>query len=142
MEFLHLTSEEEIASSFPLMHELRTELTHSKYLELLQEMTVQGYELWALNDGEDMKALAGIAFRTNLYYGRYLWVFDLVTKPSERSGGYGAALLKYIEELAIQRGCDVVALSSGLERIDAHRFYEEKMGYEKVSFVFKKELRD
>ncbi|MGI8775157.1 MAG: GNAT family N-acetyltransferase [Actinomycetota bacterium] len=124
------------------MHELRTQLTPWQYLELLQEMTAQGYELWALNDGGDIKALAGIAFRTNLYFGRYLWVFDLVTKSSERSVGHGASLLSYIEELAVQRGCDVVALSSGLERIDAHRFYEAKMGYEKVSFVFKKELRD
>lgn len=122
------------------MHELRTQLTARQYLELLQEMTAQGYELWALNDDGDTKALAGIAFRTNLYYGRYVYVFDLVTKSSERSVGYGASLLNYIEELAVQRECDVVALSSGLERIDAHRFYETKMGYEKVSFVFKKEL--
>ncbi len=141
MNFHHLTSQEEFTNSFPLMRELRTHLTPQTYLELLEAMAAEGYELWALSKDADMKALAGIAFRTNLYYGRYVWVFDLVTKPSERSAGYGACLLNHIEQLANQRGCDVVALSSGLERVDAHRFYEAKMGYEKPSFVFKKELR-
>lgn len=142
MEFHRLTSEEEFANSFPLMRELRTHLSLQTYLERLQDMANEGYELWALSLNGEMKALAGIAFRTNFYYGRYVWVFDLITKAAERSAGYGGALLNHIEKLADQRGSDVVALSSGLERLDAHRFYEDKMGYEKPSFVFKKELRD
>lgn len=142
MGFHRLTSNEDFTDSFPLMHELRTHLTPETYVGLLEEMAAEGYELWALSNDGDLKALAGIACRTNLYYGRYVWVFDLVTRASERSAGYGATLLTHVEELARRRGCDVVALSSGLERVDAHRFYEAKMGYEKTGFVFKKQLRD
>lgn len=142
MEFHRLTSTEEFTESFPLMGELRTHLTPQTYLELLQRMTSEGYELWAASVDGDMKALAGIAFRTNFYYGRYVWIFDLITKPTERSAGYGAALLNHIEQLAAERGCGVVALSSGSDRLDAHRFYEDKMGYDKASFVFKKTLRE
>lgn len=141
MELQRLSSQDDLVRSFAVMHELRDHLALDAYLELLRAMMEEGYELWALCDDEDIKALAGIALRTNLYYGRHIWVFDLVTTSGERSKGYGEALLKQIEELGKQRGCDMVALSSGLERVDAHRFYEEKMGYEKVSWAFKKLLR-
>ncbi|TFB12835.1 GNAT family N-acetyltransferase, partial [Filobacillus milosensis] len=33
------------------------------------------------------------------------------------------------------------ALSSGLQRTDAHRFYEDRMDYDKVSYVFKSSLK-
>jgi GNAT superfamily N-acetyltransferase len=85
-------------------------------------------------------ALAGIAIRTNFYYGKYLYVYDLVTTESGRSKGYGKALLDAMEVLARAESCDTIALSSGFQRVDAHRFYEDKMGYDRVSYVFKKEL--
>jgi hypothetical protein len=34
-----------------------------------------------------------------------------------------------------------VALSSGLQRTNAHRFYENKMDHNKVSYVFKSTLK-
>jgi hypothetical protein len=34
----------------------------------------------------------------------------------------------------------VVALSSGLPRVEAHKFYESKMEFDKTSYVFKKQL--
>ena len=40
-----------------------------------------------------------------------------------------------------QENCKLVALSSGLERIDAHRFYQERMNYNKPAYVFKKIIR-
>jgi hypothetical protein len=39
-----------------------------------------------------------------------------------------------------EQGCERVSLASGFPRTDAHRFYEERMGYERVSFVFTKGL--
>lgn len=75
-----------------------------------------------------------------LYYGRFVWVCDLVTIKNKRSNGYGEKLLSYVNNWAKENGYDSVALSSGLKRTDAHRFYEEKMGYDKVSYVFKKPM--
>lgn len=122
------------------MHELRVDIELEIYFELLEEMIPQGYQLWALSEHGAIKALAGIAFRTNLYYGRYVWVFDLVTTSEARSKGHGEALLRHVEDLAREKGCDTMALSSGLQRIDAHRFYEERMGYQKASYAFTKRL--
>ena len=75
-----------------------------------------------------------------LYYGRFVWVCDLVTDKNKRSNGYGERLLSYVHKWAKENSYENVALSSGLQRADAHRFYEEKMGYDKVSYVFKKTL--
>ena len=47
-------------------------------------------------------------------------------------------LMEFIEKFALQENCKVVALSSGLERNNVHRFYQERMNYEKPSYVFKK----
>jgi GNAT superfamily N-acetyltransferase len=63
-----------------------------------------------------------------------------VTTDSERSRGHGQRLLEHLEEEARAAGCDMIALSSGLQRADAHRFYERRMGYARLSFVFGKPL--
>jgi GNAT superfamily N-acetyltransferase len=140
MEIVRYESEDQFRRAFGVMHELRTHLDEDGYMELLAEMIPQGYELYGIEDGGEIRALAGIAERTNFYYGRYIWVFDLITSESARSQGYGEKLLSYIEDLGRERDCDVVALSSGVQRVDAHRFYEDRMTYDRVSYTFRKTL--
>lgn len=122
------------------MHELRPHLDEKQYLELLAEMRPNGYRLFALQDSSTIMALAGVAVLTNLYYGRHVWVYDLVTASSARSRGYGKKLLDYVEDFARSEGCRLVALSSGMQRKEAHRFYQERMEYEKPGYVFYKVL--
>ena len=43
--------------------------------------------------------------------------------------------------MARAQGCDTIALSSGIKRLDAHRFYEHKMGFVKGGFAFQKPLK-
>ena len=75
-----------------------------------------------------------------LYYGRFIWVCDLVTDSKTRSSGYGEKLLTYVHEWAKKNQYECVALSSGIQREEAHNFYEEKMDYKRVSYVFKNPL--
>ncbi|WP_407657082.1 GNAT family protein [Mastigocoleus testarum] len=49
--------------------------------------------------------------------------------------------MEFIEEFARQENCKVIALSSGFERKNAHRFYEERMNYQKRAYAFKKSLQ-
>jgi GNAT superfamily N-acetyltransferase len=122
------------------MNELRTDLTSQEYMDLLAHMRAGGYRLFALDDGGQLRALAGIAIRHNLYYRKYLYVYDLITAEPSRSKGYGRELLLYLEDLGRAEGCDTLALTSGFQRSDAHRFYEDKMGYRRVSYAFTKAL--
>lgn len=135
-----LTAADELAAAFDVMHELRTHLEPETYRVALDVMRKGGYRLFAAIDGDAYVALAGIAIRTNFYYGRFLYVYDLITSESERSKGHGKLLLDHLEELARADGCQTIALSSGVQRTDAHRFYEDKMGYDRPSYIFKKEL--
>lgn len=139
MEIQELKSEDELREAFPVMRELRGKVDEQEYFRLIEHMVKEGYRLFALRDSGVIVALAGVAVLTNLSYGRYVWVYDLVTTSNARSKGYGRRLLEFVEEFAHQENCKVVALSSGLERTDAHRFYEH-MNYEKPSYVFKKSL--
>lgn len=135
-----LISEQEWLQAYPVMNQLRTHLDQPTYIQTLREMKTQGYRLFACIEEHNMKAVAGIIPLTSLYYGRYVWVHDLVTDANERSKGYGEKLLSFINDWAKNKGFDVVALSSGLQRQDAHRFYEEKMEFDKASYVFKLNL--
>ncbi|MFD1389002.1 GNAT family N-acetyltransferase [Oceanobacillus oncorhynchi subsp. oncorhynchi] len=141
MEIKELTTEKEWLEAYHVMCQLRTHLDESSYLELVKEaVKVERYHLAALYEGGRMVAVAGFKPMTTLYYGRFVWICDLVTDENSRSKGYGEQLLDFIHQWAKKRRFESVALSSGLQRHSAHRFYEEKMDYSKVSFVFKKEM--
>jgi len=141
MEITELKSEEEWREAFPVMNELRLELAEAEFLQLRESMARDGYRLFAARDENQIIALAGFAILTNLYYGRHAWVYDLVTAGAARSQGYGERLLSFVEEFARRENCSCVALSSGLQRTDAHRFYAQRMEYNKTSFCFQKPLR-
>jgi GNAT superfamily N-acetyltransferase len=126
--------------AFPIMKQLRANLNENTFMQIVKVMVEEGYKIFALFEGNQIAALAGVIELTNLYYGRHIWVYDLVTDESKRSLGYGEKLLSYVEKWAKEIGCEVVALSSGLSRVDAHRFYESKMGYAKTSYVLKKQI--
>ncbi|WP_088007742.1 GNAT family N-acetyltransferase [Indiicoccus explosivorum] len=134
-----LTEDDEIRKAFPVMKQLRPHLGETDYLELVKEArATDRYRLFALTDGDEIVAVTGFKPMTTLYYGRFVWVCDLVTDASRRSNGFGERLLRFVHSWAKENGCGSVALSSGLQRTEAHKFYEEKLAYEKVSFVFRK----
>ncbi len=141
MRFVELREPAELKSAWPVMSELRGHLTEGRWLELMDVMMPEGYRLLSLQDDDGtIQALAGIKVTTNLYYGHHVWVYELVTTGGSRSKGHGRALLAYVEDLAAAEGCAMVALSSALHRTDAHRFYEEHMGYDKVGYSFTKRI--
>jgi GNAT superfamily N-acetyltransferase len=136
-----LNSKDEILKAFPVMSQLRTHLDESTYLELvLEAKDIDRYRMVALMDGNEIVAVTGFKPMTTLYYGRFVWVCDLVTNKNYRSKGYGEKLLSWVNDWGRENDYESIALSSGLKRTDAHRFYTDKMDYDKVSYVFKKTL--
>lgn len=137
-----MKSREDLTDAFQVMKELRTHLDTNEFLALVEEAREKDmYQIYALYEKERIVAVTGFKLMITLYNGRSVWVCDLVTSRQHRSKGYGQKLLSFIEEWAIERGYESVGLSSGLQRKDAHRFYEEKMSYHPVSYAFKKELQ-
>lgn len=136
-----LQTQQDFVKAFPVMKQLRTHHNESSYLELVAEaQEKEGYKMFALFAGDIIVAVIGFQPMITLYYGKFIWVCDLVTDANHRSKGYGEKLLSHIHKWARENNYDTVALSSGLQRTEAHRFYENRMDYNKVSYVFKVSL--
>ncbi|MGJ9381376.1 GNAT family N-acetyltransferase [Salipaludibacillus sp. CF4.18] len=136
-----LKTQDEIESAYPIMSQLRNHLSEKTYVELILEAQIkEQYRLFALYENEKIVAVIGFMPMITLYYGRFIWVCDLVTDETQRSSGFGEELLTFVHDWARKNKYNSVALSSGIERKDTHRFYEEKMNYKKVSYVYRTTL--
>ena len=125
---------EEISACFPVMHELRPHLDLAAFLESVERMKAEGYQLVFLAD-PDVRAVAGYRKMEMLATGAVLYVDDLVTSAEQRSRGYGKQLLAWLAEEAKKLDCRYLELDSSVKRLDAHRFYERN-GLAKVAFHF------
>jgi GNAT superfamily N-acetyltransferase len=83
-------------------------------------------------DGDHVLGLASVyADIQSIRYGPRCWLQDLVVSKDARSRGIGKMLLDAATDWARDLGCTHLQLSSGLGRVDAHRFYRrEGMGEE------------
>lgn len=87
-------------------------------------------------DGQSLVGLATVYCDIlSIRFGKRCWLQDLVTDKAERSRGVGAALLAASGEWARKQGCSHLELTSGLGRVDAHRFYERE-GMTRASYSF------
>ena len=132
-------NDEEIASCYPVMRELRPHIAESDFVPRVRQQQGSGYQLAYVTRAGRPVAAAGFRLGQTLAWGRFLYVDDLVTLPSERSQGHGAVLLRWLEERAQEAGCDELHLDSGVQREDAHRFYR-RQGLEVSSYHFGRKL--
>ena len=115
-----------ISDLLPVLKELRPHLTESSFDAIYAEGHPQGLRFTAVYDGDRCVAVAGWRIEAYTFGGRKLTVDDLVTASHRRSEGFGRALLSHLSERAAQAGCGFLELDSGVQRKDAHRFYERE----------------
>lgn len=138
-----LRSQEDIESAFSIMHQLRNHLDKKTYVELVLEAQIkEQYRLCALYEKGEIMAVIGFMPMITLNYGRFIWICDLVTDQKQRYLGYGEDLLNYLHQWARENKYTSIALSSGIKQEKTNLFYENKMKYSKVSYVFTKTLSD
>jgi len=135
------SSDQEIAACFPVMHQLRPHLTPETFLARVRSQEQAGYRVAYVEVAGRPRAVAGFRVSESLSSGRFLYVDDLVTLDSERSKGHGAQLLGWLLDQARREGCQQLELDSGIQRKDAHRFYQRE-GLAISSHHFKIEIRD
>lgn len=129
------TTDTEIAACYPVMRELRPHIEEEQFLPRVRSQSASGYRLAYVQDQDDVVAVAGFRVGENLAWGHFLYVDDLITLPGYRSMGYGAKLLSWLKEQAAIAGCKQIHLDSGIQRKDAHRFYDRE-GMSMASFHF------
>ena len=129
----------ELAACFPVVVQLRPHLTLEMFQTRVRSQLRQGYRIAYVEVDGAPAAVAGFRFLETLNDGKFLYVDDLVTDEARRSRGFGAALLAWLADRARENSCESVQLDSGLQRKDAHRFYERE-GMERTSYHFRRRL--
>ncbi len=131
----------EIQDCYEVMAELRPHLKRDTFLFVIRAMEKDGLRLACIREGGRVVAVAGYRISTNLFYGKHLYVDDLVTSDALRSKGYGQKLLAWLRALAVENGCDAFHLDSGVQRKRAHAFYQRE-GMELSSHHFSVRFRN
>lgn len=118
------TTGPEILRVHPVMRELRPHHAEERaFVRQVQRQMREGFRLAYVESDGEVRAAAGYRIYELLYSGRTLYVDDLVTRESDRSKGYGGQLFDWLVEEARREDCRELTLDSGVQRVDAHRFY-------------------
>lgn len=127
----------EIEQCFPVMSQLRSHLLADNFVQQVQTQMETGYQLAYIHDAQVI-GVAGFEISTNLAWGKYLYVADLVVDDQMRSQGYGEALFTWLIKYAQNHDCQEFHLDSGVQRFAAHRFYlRHKMNISSYHFSLK-----
>jgi len=127
-----------LAGAETVHRQLRPQLMDDYIGELERVFASGGRMVVAVED----QAVLGIAvWRVfeKTFTRREFYIDDLVTDARYRSNGVGRLLLSWCETRARQQGCTQLALDSGTQRQQAHKFYFRE-GLPITSFHFAKQL--
>ncbi|WP_010469873.1 GNAT family N-acetyltransferase [Acaryochloris sp. CCMEE 5410] len=120
------TTDDQIRACYPVMVQLRAHLTLHDFVTQVQSQMQSGYQLAYASNSECICSVAGFRMSESLSWGRFLYVDDLITDAQMRSQHYGHQLLDWLVEYARQQDCAQLHLDSGLQRLEAHRFYQRE----------------
>ena len=117
-----LDTDADILAAFRLMSVLRDRVKADTFLAEVRRQQRDGYRLIGGFADGTLVALAGSRPGHTLSRGEHVFVDDLVTDPSCRGEGHGAAMLAWIAARAKAAGVPRVYLDS---RVTARGFYEQ-----------------
>ncbi|WP_158816382.1 GNAT family N-acetyltransferase [Methylocapsa sp. S129] len=116
--------EHAVAACYPLMRQLRPHLaSEQEFIARWRRQVAAGYRLLAMWRETKPVALAGYRVQDNFVHGVHLYVDDLVTDETLRSGGYGHALIERLKAEGRALGCAKLVLDTPLTNTLGHRFY-------------------
>lgn len=124
---------------YEVLSQLRVDLSFKEFDDLVYDMRHMDYKMIGLFQRDKLITYAGVCVQTNFYHKRHLYVYDLVTDSAYRSKAFGKEMMEYLEVYAKTVMCENIVLSCGLQREEAHSFYENS-GFIKKSYVFIKSL--
>jgi GNAT superfamily N-acetyltransferase len=120
------SADAQILACYPIMVQLRPHVKEEEFVARVRRQESQGYRLAFVREAGRVIAVVGFRTLESLAWGRVLYVDDLVTDETWRSRGVGRRLVDWVVSRAREEGCGEVHLDSGVQRLDAHRFYERE----------------
>jgi ribosomal protein S18 acetylase RimI-like enzyme len=138
LEIRSIASQQELENAFPVLKELRKELSFADYFSLYEEAQKRDeYQLVGIFDGSECLAVMGYRILFDFAHGKHLYIDDLVVTERERDTGLGARLLEHAEAEARKHNCQGQRLCVRIDNEGAKRFYERN-GWSARSIAYKK----
>ena len=136
------TKLEDLDDVFELLNELYENKIEyfefaKKYKESLENSNF--YEIVAIEKNKVVGVLISRVISMLAKKKNILFIDDLIVNENCRNKGIGKLLIKTATTYAISRDCGALELTSMIQNINAHRFYENN-GFEKRQYKFKKNL--
>ena len=138
MEILEIKTLEQLELCYPVLKELRTELSFKDFTSLYEEAKKRdSYKLVGIFKNSRCIAVMGYRLLFDFVHGKHLYVDDLVVTLSVRSTGIGRTLLQYAEKSAKELGCKGLRLCTGVNNDQGKNFYERN-GWQAKAIAYKK----
>lgn len=133
---------EYLDSVFELLDELyENKIEYSnfaqKYKDSLRDNSFYG--IVAIGENKVVGVLISRVINRLAKKDNILFIDDLIVNQKFRNTGIGKLLIQTATTYAISRDCGALELTSMLQNVNAHRFYENN-GFEKRQYKFKKNL--
>ena len=140
LQLLSITALPEVIALLSFLNPSVCEETmRRRYEKILREFP--NYHVLGVYIDGRLAGVTGIWHGTKIWCGDYMEVDNLVVHPDFRARGVGTALLERVEQMAREKGCNIVVLDSYTNNHPSHRLYH-RMGCEIWGFHFVKPLGD
>ncbi len=135
-----VTSEIELERVYPILKELRTDLTLREYFSIYEEAKkANQYQIVCAFEESICVGFMGFRVLHDYVHGKHLYIDDLVITENHRSKGIGSQLLSFAENAAKEIGCNNLRLCTGISNEAGKKFYERE-GWKFRSVVYKKKF--
>ena len=136
------TKLEDLDGVFELLNELyENKIEYSEFAKKYKESLENSnfYEIVAIEKNKVVGVLISRVINMLAKKKNILFIDDLIVNENCRNTGIGKLLIQTATTYAISRDCGALELTSMIQNINAHRFYENN-GFEKRQYKFKKNL--
>lgn len=136
------TKLEDLDSVFELLDELyENKMEYSKFTQKYKESLEDNsfYGIVAIENNKVVGVLISRVINRLAKKKNILFIDDLIVNEKCRNIGIGKLLIQTATAYAISKDCGALELTSMIQNINAHRFYENN-GFEKRQYKFKKSL--
>ncbi len=133
---------EDLASVFELLDELyENKIEYSKFTQKYKDSLKDNsfYGIVAIEENKVVGVLISRVISRLAKKKDILFIDDLIVNQKFRNNGIGKLLIQTATTYAISKDCGALELTSMIQNINAHRFYENN-GFEKRQYKFKKRL--
>lgn len=137
-EFRKLSQPNELIEAYRLLLQMYPDLDMDTFLVSLDQK--QGTRVFGLLRDGTLCSVACTCEVCSIDGTLVLWVFDMVTAETERSNGLGRKLIEELEAYARREGFSQLRAHSRRDRVRAHHFWSESVGFEEWCVLFRKDL--